>query len=258
MVRVIQVFVAVPAHGRVSAHHDVRPVASDNAGQIATQVVDAPIPVADRFARLGCPRDGPLHRGSAFQQGSASRLQPIAQCCSRQAVVSVVGRNLISQLLVDRVACAELECELEIPPTHGSVTQIERAREAMQRLELLEAIAFDADAQSFTNDRVQVDETPATQQPRSSNASTTLVLTFGALSASACRGLAVRERRITPDCSSRPRRPSGRSFGFTRSSTAIGSLRSRMSTVSPLRTFLRYALKLFFSCEIVALIMRLG
>ena len=83
----------------------------------------------------------------------------------REAVLAVVGGHLRIELRRDAVLVTELDGELEIAARKGCVAQVELADEAVQGLELFQAVALDAYAKGLAHDGMEVDEAAAAQQP---------------------------------------------------------------------------------------------
>ena len=95
----------------------------------------------------------------------AHALEPVAQPPGREAVVAVVGLDGRAVLGLDRGRAGELERGLEGVLVARGVPQVERPREAVHVLELLQAVALDADANALAHDGVEVDEALAAEQP---------------------------------------------------------------------------------------------
>ena len=91
-------------------------------------------------------------------------LEPVAQRRRRLAVLAVVVGDLLHQLVVELLGAAEFERHFEVAARDRRVAELRLAGVAVQRFELLEAVAIDPGAHRLAHDCVQVDQPAAAQQ----------------------------------------------------------------------------------------------
>ena len=107
--------------------------------------------------------------GARCIASARSRLQPVAQSQRRDAVVAVVALDRVAHApAAVALDASELERVLDRAQARPGVRERHVAREAVERLEVLDRVALDAGAQPLAHDGVEIDEALGAQQPSSS------------------------------------------------------------------------------------------
>src|SRR5690606_31364548 len=120
-------------------------------------------------ALLGFPGAGRVRGRPARYFGTrvarelgAQRLEPAVQPERGNAVVAIIAFDAAQQLVV--ALAAQLEPGGEVSECRVGLAQVDVAREAVERLELLYGVGFDRRAQPLPDDTVEVHEDVAAEQ----------------------------------------------------------------------------------------------
>ena len=129
------------------------------------QRVDLDQPVGDLLVRRAVARLRAGHVCPVSDQLRPLRFEPVAQDHRGTAIILVVGAHHGLGLFGNRRRIAELEIGLEIGERDIRIGQRRFAFEAIEGLQPLDRIAFDARAQTMAHDLIEIDEEAGAEHP---------------------------------------------------------------------------------------------
>jgi hypothetical protein len=126
--------------------------------------VDPLQPGGDDLARFAFRRDRPLDPRALRDEDRALRLQPVPQRGSGNAIVAVVPGDERPLGHANQPEITEFQPGLDLGKRQVRFGKADGPGKTVERLELLDGVAFEAGAEPIPHDAVEIDEALAAQQ----------------------------------------------------------------------------------------------